>query len=308
MKILILSYNQKKKHNWGHTLFRESFKQYHKIDFYGPGYKKYTSVQNAVKRFKPNVIFSNHSGRLCKEFKNLNKINIPKIVRPHDYHNTYNWNTKKVKKRYKEIWQRYFQQCSFDLFFAETRLACDAMVEDKISDIVYLSPFSVETRLYKKLNLEKNIDVMASYSITSTYPLRQEVVDLIKKMPLKSIAGHRVVIHNDYINAINRSKIFVIPNGQIKSLNMKYYEILACGVFLLCQEPVNYEEQGFEEGKHFVVWNNLEDLEEKIWYYLKHENEREEIAKNGMKLIKERHSNNVRVKEWTKIVKNKFGM
>lgn len=306
MRVLILGYNQKYKHNWGHTLFRESFKRHHNVAFYGPGYKQYISIQNAVKTFKPNIIFSNHSGRLCKEFYNLNKINIPKVVRPHDYYNAYNWNTKEIKKNYKKRWKNYFQQCPFDLYLAENRLACNNMIEDNINDIVYLSPFSIETSLYKNLNLKKTVDVMASYSITSTYPLRQEVVDLIKSMPLKSIAGDKVVIHNNYINAINRSKIFVIPNGQIKSLNMKYYEVLACGTFLLCQEPINYEELGFEKGKHFAVWNDLNDLKEKIWYYLKHENKREEIAKNGIKLIKERHTNDIRVKEWTKIVKDKL--
>ena len=307
MRILILGFDQMYKHNWGHTLFRNSFKRHHQIDFYGPGYKKYTSIQTAVNVFKPDIIFSNYSQRLIKNFKDLKKIkNIPKVIKPHDYHHTFNLKSKKLSKHNRIIWRDYFKQHPFDLYFGENKMACDSMIEDNISNIVHLLPFSVETEIYKPLNLKKDIDVMASFSITSTYPLRQEVVDLIKKMPLKSIAGHRVVIHEDYIDAINRSKIFVIPNGQIKSLNMKYYEVLACGIFLLCQEPVNYKEQGFEKNKHFIVWKELKDLKEKIWYYLKHENEREEIAKNGLKLIKERHSNDIRVKEWTKIVKNEF--
>jgi len=306
MKVLILGSNQKERYNRGHTLFRESFKRHHDVDFYGPEYVKYKSIQDAVKNFKPNIIFSNYNRRTSSEYNALKKINnIPKVIRPQDYLNHIDWNTKKIYKQRRNFWRRDFEQFPFDLYFAENGAAYNWMLQDKIGS-VRLLPFSVETNLFKKLKTRKDFDVMASFTIARPYPLRQEVVDLIKKMPLKSIAGHRISVKGKYINAINRSKIFVIPNGQIKSLNLKYFEVLACGTFLLCQEPVNYEELGFKKGKNFATWTDLKDLKKKIWYYLRHTRERETIAKNGAELIKKRHSNDIRVKEWTKIINDKF--
>ena len=60
---------------------------------------------------------------------------------------------------------------------------------------------------------------------------------------------------------------------------------------------------GFKNGEHLVIYNSLKDLKNKIKYYLKNEKEREGIAQNGMKLVREKHSNEVRIQEMTEIIK-----
>ena len=57
------------------------------------------------------------------------------------------------------------------------------------------------------------------------------------------------------------------------------------------------QELGFKDGKHLVIYRDMNDLRNKIKYYLKHEKEREAIAKNGMEFTRENHNNNIRVKE-----------
>ncbi len=71
-------------------------------------------------------------------------------------------------------------------------------------------------------------------------------------------------------------------------LSQRVWDVLACGGFLLMnfqQELFNY----FEPGKDMDFFESQEDLVEKIAYYLEHEDERQEIAKNGMEKVKKYH-------------------
>lgn len=66
-------------------------------------------------------------------------------------------------------------------------------------------------------------------------------------------------------------------------LNNRFFEGMVFGKLVLqkrlkCDE---IERLGFKEGEHFVYWDSLNDLKEKIMYYLEHDKEREKIAKAG---------------------------
>lgn len=70
---------------------------------------------------------------------------------------------------------------------------------------------------------------------------------------------------------------------------LRALDIMAAGGFLL----TNYQEdmlKHFEPGVDFVYYLNEEDLLEKIEYYLTHEEERKQIARNGQERVKKNHS------------------
>lgn len=77
----------------------------------------------------------------------------------------------------------------------------------------------------------------------------------------------------------NQSKI-VFNVSSRKELNMRHFEALGSGAFLLT-DNIPPEENVFEEGTHFVGYNNLDEMIEKAKYYLEHDEEREKIAKAG---------------------------
>lgn len=81
---------------------------------------------------------------------------------------------------------------------------------------------------------------------------------------------------------------FTIPN--IKSgIPLRIWDVLGCGGFLL----TNYQAEipyYFKEGEDLVCFDGLEDLCEKVGYYLKHEEERKRIAWNGYHKVREKHS------------------
>lgn len=81
---------------------------------------------------------------------------------------------------------------------------------------------------------------------------------------------------------------FTIPN--IKSgIPLRIWDVLGCGGFLL----TNYQAEipyYFKEGEDLVCFDSLEDLCEKVEYYLEHEEERKRIAWNGYRKVREKHS------------------
>jgi spore maturation protein CgeB len=66
--------------------------------------------------------------------------------------------------------------------------------------------------------------------------------------------------------------------------NMRTFEVPACGGFMMAkrtQEQIEF----LEDGKGIVSFGNIDELKEKIKYYLIHEEERKEITRYGMEKV-----------------------
>ncbi len=87
---------------------------------------------------------------------------------------------------------------------------------------------------------------------------------------------------------------------------MRYWEAPACGSFMISQRPQITIPNNFEDGKH-VVWcdDSLNDLIEKIDYYLRHTTERESIAATAKTHLEKYHLNTSRAKRLLEIVKER---
>lgn len=75
----------------------------------------------------------------------------------------------------------------------------------------------------------------------------------------------------------------------IEGLPLRIFDVMGSGGFLI----TNYQrciEEHFDIGKDIVVYHSLEDLKDKILYYLEHEDERKEIAYNGYMKVRNNHS------------------
>lgn len=70
---------------------------------------------------------------------------------------------------------------------------------------------------------------------------------------------------------------------------LRAFEVMGSGGFLL----TNYQEdflEDFEPGVDFVYYDSYDDLLRKTEYYLSHEEERQQIAKNGYEKVKKYHT------------------
>lgn len=106
--------------------------------------------------------------------------------------------------------------------------------------------------------------------------------------PLRKCVKSKAVYGEPVSKIYNSSKIALnfIRKQNGNAHNMKTFEIPACGGFMLTMRT---EEQCefFKEGEEIACFESVEELREKIDYYLENEEERQRIAKNGhIKVLK----------------------
>lgn len=98
-----------------------------------------------------------------------------------------------------------------------------------------------------------------------------------------------------YLRMINTGKIVFNCTGTPYDLNKRVMEGLAAKGMLITNN--NTEHSGllrlFEHKKHLIVYNNQQELHHYINYYLKHDDEREAIARAGQEAVKA-HTEEVR--------------
>jgi spore maturation protein CgeB len=318
MRILLLNPNQISRYNWGHQLFKNEFGKQHKVVYYGqgfPGFNPGLTVPQILKQLnKPFDIILTYEIKYGRFFKGLGEItNIPKVHIQIDYktHSEVSIPKEFQGFSFHTNLDKYFHQNKYDLVFTFITTILKDLKANLKTEKVYLLPFCADTNRYKNLGLKKDIDVMAVFTARPLffYPTRAKIQKLVQKMGIKSFT--KKVVRHEYIKMINRSKIFAHGNGLWESLSMKYSEVMACGTFFLTdkpREPADFEEQGFVDGKHLVLYEGLKDLENKIRYYLEHAEEREQIARQGMEFVREKHSCAARVRQFTEIVQREFNI
>jgi len=126
--------------------------------------------------------------------------------------------------------------------------------------------------------------------------LREKMVNLLQlKYPGFGVYGRGWKDGNgDYMNnpqgeaSIYRSCRIAINLSHFdyrRCSSSRLYRLMGSGAFCLTKHYPEIEKD-FVDSKHLVVWHDLEDLVEKIDYYLSHEKERKEIAEVGCALAK----------------------
>jgi spore maturation protein CgeB len=302
MRILLLNPNQINRFNWGHQLFKNEIGRQHEVTYYGEGfpeYRKDLSIPKYIEKMKrkgnPEFdLIITYESKWMLPFQGIEDINIPKAHIVIDYHDP-----KSIKGF--SNWQnvdKHLKRMKPDIIFARSGRYVENLKRNLGVEKIFFLPFSVETTLYKNMNLNRNIDVMASFTNRpDVYPLREKIQTMLNKMSITTFT--KKVIHHQYINTLNQSKIFVNSGGDGYSpLTMKFTEVLACGTLLITDKPEDMQPTGFKNGEHFVVFKDLEDLKKKINYYVKHEKERKNIALRGMKFVHANHNNEIRVKQF----------
>lgn len=294
MKILLLSPNQIGRYNWGHQLFRNEIGRQHDVLYYGEGYPNYDEnleVPQIVNKYKPDILLT-YCWKYAR-YRGIGRVkNIPKVHISMDY-----------VGKYLKSQNKFFADHKYDLVFGSATRTVSALKDNKVCERIRILPFSVDTNIYKKIDLPKINDVLVAFGTRlKYYAYRRKIQIILEEMGVKIIT--QWVIHEELVKAINESKIIPTSNNRWGGLSMRYTETLACGGFLLADKPRDLERLGYGDGKHLVIYDGLDDFKDKVIYYLKPENEkeREEIARQGMEFVRKNHNNEVRVEEMTKII------
>lgn len=171
-----------------------------------------------------------------------------------------------------------------DFVFCAQKQAVADMKRDGVANPIWL-PHAVEPLAYpKQEKFTKNFDVCFIGHVNS--PNREDALErLFKEFP-----------NFDYGQAIFEKCAERIGNSKIgfniamkNDLNMRVFETMATGTMLLT-DRISHIEELFEDKKHLVLYDGLDDMVEKAKYYLAHDDEREKIAQAGYEEVMAKHT------------------
>lgn len=299
MKILLVGWNRlgkRPKGNWNHELFRRELARQQDVKFFGVGYEGYDkklTIQNLLKIYPDiDMILTHYEFRENALISGLE--GVKNILKVHICGGDYN---EKTFVRY----NNHLNKVKYDIIFPRYSSQMRDLKYNDIEGEYYLLPWSVDINKHRNFFIEKTTDVMASFQISHKAKRRRILKQIISNMDINSFMEN--VWFEEYVRKINESKIFVTYNPEDGELSGKYTEVMACGILLMTNKPEGLEELGYKPGHHLIIYkDDFSDLEDKIKYFLKNESEREEIAKNGMDFVREKHSSEVRVKEFIEIM------
>jgi len=310
MNILLLA-DQYKYRGWGHDyawywekeLFREELGRQGNVCFFGRGYdpewedwlqkKSLTQIFDRYK--KPDFLLIHIDLGTIKNYSDVsfNDLNVPKVIILNDYFED-SFLLPSV--------QPFFEKYKFDLAFGYSGNVIKQFKKDNVGSFQYLLPRGVDTYIYRKLFVKKCYDVLASYTTKrKIYPLRRKIHKMLAKMDVLSYTEG--AFFDEAVLKTNQSRICINAGSCYAGfVNYRVIEVLSCGSFLLSERNDDFEFHGYQDGKHLVLFDDLSDLREKIFYYLKHEDERERIANEGMRFVRENFSTRKQVSKFLSIL------
>ena len=146
---------------------------------------------------------------------------------------------------------------------------------------IMLSGFDEE--LHKKEYISKDIDILFVGSMLSR---RKKIL-----RELQTEFNIRIckAFGKEMSNLFNRSKIVLnIHAEEFLDTETRIYESLGCGAFVISEKLSS--ENPFIPNMHYIEVNNIDEMKNQINYYLDNPIERENIAQNGYKEAKSKHS------------------
>jgi len=160
-------------------------------------------------------------------------------------------------------------------------------IDDFVAVNKYLSTeLTVRDRLNLMYVMSTAFDGIAGvhlFTRSETHELKESGCPLEYHGGVKSLTEMPAVFRQSRIN-INPT-MRSIQTG----LPQRIWDVCGCGGFLLTNFQAEIPEY-FVPGKHLAAYETIEEACELAAYYLEHEDERSEIARNGYELVKEKHS------------------
>lgn len=180
-----------------------------------------------------------------------------------------------VVKEFKEHYDGFYNVLEGD-FLTDKRTLAQYYMGNKITAME-------RTDMFKALSKNFNIDIYTG-SDTSDIP------EIINHGFLKTHTEMPIVFNKSLINLNPTSK--PIRSG----IPLRIFDLLACGGFVL----TNYQSdllEYFVPGEELEMYSSLEELKEKMEYYLSHREECREIADAGYKKAVKYHTYPIRLQE-----------
>jgi len=305
VRVLLLAPNYRRRVNFGHQLFwDEILRQSPDSLQHGAGNEYYgRSSVKQIFREKGHfdaVLFE--SMKYCRHYTDLAEVDTIRVGMIGDYFNANipAYNAHMVKNRPHVV----TLQSKGTLENYRKHMLKGVVPKSKL---LYV-PHSVCPDTFYFADKYKAIDVLAAYSTGSPYPQRSNLLNQLKGMGVKIQEGgwRNGLIHNKYVDAIQRSKMMVCANGYFNEVTLKYLEVMACEVLFVTDKPNDADWFGFKDEHNIVYYqkSSWPDMKNKVARYLEMIADREKIARRGKELVMSRHTNEIRVRDLLKQIKS----
>lgn len=147
-----------------------------------------------------------------------------------------------------------------------------------------LFPHAVRAPLYQDPLPQKGKDVaMIGRLDGDQYSYRRACVKTIQALDVSTNDFSRYYEYAEMAELYRESKIGlnVSRDDHLQDANLRCFEVMGGGALLMTPTPSELSKLGLVDGEHFVGYTSVDDLSEKVEYYLNQDNEREEIARRG---------------------------
>lgn len=170
------------------------------------------------------------------------------------------------------------------VFVAQKRGLMD-FVKDGIKNPIWL-PHAVEPQAYPRFDLlSKKFDVCFVGHVNSSN--REEALDrLFNEFP-NFYYGQ--ALFDDAARKYAESKV-CFNIAMTDDINMRNFEVMATGSFLLTSYLPEFADLGLIDGKHLVLYKDMDECIEKAKYYIANDDKREEIAQAGYAEVIKNHT------------------
>ncbi len=224
-------------------------------------------------------------------------------------------------------WVQNFK--AYDFCFLHSKLVTQMAEAEGLTNVMYM-PYGFDKDEYFKIKKRKKYNISFAGSTQTNFPPEEDDrIKIVKALaPFKiyilgikfkphAIKGVKVVNLKDHkhMNKVfNQSCINLnvgLLNSKLPELINKchpknrFYEIPGSGNFMLSTYCDEYNEQ-FQDKVHCGYYNTIDDICEKVEYYLTHEKEREEIALAGYEHAVKNHQTIFRFERMMEIIKERF--
>ena len=188
----------------------------------------------------------------------------------------------------------------FDMVCLAVSCHVDKFKEQLGHDNVFWVPHAGEETCYQRKAKVKKYDVCFVGHING--PKRVNYLDrLFREIP-NFWYGQK--FFEPASDIFNMSKI-IFNISLAQEANMRAFEGMLSGSLLLTDYCEDLIKLGYEDGKHLVFYNNMEDMVSKAKYYIEKEEEREKIALAGYEYTLNHHTYFHRAKQIMDLWRNK---
>lgn len=163
---------------------------------------------------------------------------------------------------------------------------------------VHWLPVACDPEMHFKADRQKLYDV--GFVGTVDGPLQQRRRELLNKLGSNMKVHYKRCFLEEMAVFFSESKI-VFNNSILNDLNMRLFEVLSTGSFLLTDMAADSgQAEMFRSGEDLCVYND-ENIVELAEYYLKNPEQREKIADRGRKTVHKAHTYLHRAEEIIKV-------